>query len=71
MFQGQEAADRRTLNSEPEATLCANTTRWANLMQQILTEGAALSHIRNIFCLMLIILSQVTVSYPLLMLQTT
>jgi hypothetical protein len=51
-----------TLSSAPEATLCAKTTRCANLMQQILTEGAALSHIRKIFCLIATILCHVIVS---------
>lgn len=51
-----------TLSSAPEATLCAKTTRCANLMQQILTEGAALSHIRRIFCLIATILCHVIVS---------
>lgn len=57
-----------TLDSAPKPTVCAKTTRCANLMQHILTDGTALSHIRKIFCLISTILPQVIVSYALLIL---
>ncbi len=52
----------RTLSSAAVATVCASTTRWANLMQQILTADTAPSHMLSIRDLMAVIRSQVGVS---------
>ncbi len=52
-----------------EDTVCASTTRCANLMQQILTVGVAVSQICRTLCFIATIRSQVTVSYELLILS--
>lgn len=58
----------RTL-SMARAVVCARTTRWANLIQQSFTAGAASSHIRRMRCLMAINSSHGARSYELCILQ--
>ena len=58
-----------TLWSPMEDTVCARTTRCANLMQHILTVGVAVSQICKTLCFIAIIFSHVTVSYELLILS--
>jgi hypothetical protein len=73
IYQHQHQAvsrKRHTLGSASGPFVWTNTTRWANLMQQIRTPGAAVSQIRNILDLIASIRSQVMVSCGLLILFT-